>query len=247
MPQYSPPHCAQARSPKQLVLSLAISSAQISRNAIRVTICDSRHTVETVIIAVRSVHQNPMSKLSDLMASKTGGKIFTGISLAVAASVIIAFSIPSYRQGEPGIAGKRAERILRRSHLNLDARTHLSDFRGKVVVLNFWASWCPPCVAEIGSLVALQNKIASHGGTVLGISVDEDSAAYEKFLAEHNVPFPNYRDPTKKISENYGTALYPETYIIDADGKIERKISGQQDWDSPEIVTYIEALLPNGK
>ena len=69
-------------------------------------------------------------------------------------------------------------------------------------------------------------------------------AAYEKFLAEHNVPFPNFRDPTKKISEDYGTSLYPETYIIDADGRIERKISGQQDWDSPELVSYIESLLP---
>lgn len=185
-----------------------------------------------------------MSKLSDLMASKIGSKIFTGVSLAVATCVIVAFAIPSYRQGEPGIAGKRAEDFA----LTVNGRpAHLSDFRGKVVILNFWASWCPPCVAEIGTLNALQNKIASHGGTVIGISVDEDPAAYEKFLVEHNVPFLNFRDPTKKISENYGTVLYPETYIIDADGRIERKISGQQDWDSPEIVSYIESLLPNGK
>ena len=185
-----------------------------------------------------------MSKLSDLMASKIGSKVFTGVSLAVAASVIIAFSIPSYRQGEPGIAGKRADDFA----LTLNGKAaHLSDFRGKVVVLNFWASWCPPCVAEIDSLNALQNKIASRGGTILGVSVDEDSAAYEKFLAEHNVPFPNFRDPTKKISENYGTILYPESYIIGTDGRIERKIGGGQDWNSPELVSYVESLLPSGK
>ena len=178
------------------------------------------------------------------MASKIGSRIFTAVSLTVAASVIVAFSIPSYRQGEPGIAGKRADDFA----LTLNGRpSHLSDFRGKVVVLNFWASWCPPCVAEIGTLNALQNKIAPHGGTVLGISVDEDPAAYEKFLAEHKVPFPNFRDPTKTISKNYGTELYPETYIIGPDGRIERKISGQQDWDSPEMVSYIESLLLSGK
>lgn len=185
-----------------------------------------------------------MSKLSDLMASKIGGKIFTGVSLAVAASVIIAFSIPSYRQGEPGIAGKRADDFA----LTLNGQSaHLSDFRGKVVVLNFWASWCPPCLAEIGSLNALQNKIASHGGTILGISQDEDPVAYQKFLTDHNVPFPTFRDPSKKIQDIYGTQLIPETYIIGTDGRIERKISGGQDWDSPEIVSYIESLLPNGK
>ena len=206
--------------------------------------CSSRKTAETVIIAGCSVSQSPMSKLSDLMASKIGGKIFTGVSLAVATCVIVAFSIPSYRQGEPGIAGKRAEDFA----LTLNGRpAHLSDFRGKVVVLNFWASWCPPCVAEIGALNSLQNKIAGHGGTILGISQDEDPAAYEKFLADHKVPFPTFRDPSKKIQDIYGTQLIPETYIIGSDGRIERKISGGQDWDSPELVSYIESLLPNVK
>jgi cytochrome c biogenesis protein CcmG, thiol:disulfide interchange protein DsbE len=185
-----------------------------------------------------------MSKLSDLMATKMGSKIFTGAALLVAASVIVAFAIPSYRQGEPGIAGKRADDFA----LTLNGRpAHLSDFRGKVVVLNFWFSTCPACIEEIDSLNSLQNKIAARGGTILGVSVDEDRAACDKFLADHNVRFPNFWEPTKKIAEGYGTQLYPETYIIGTDGRIERKIGGGQDWNSPELVNYVESLLPNGK
>jgi cytochrome c biogenesis protein CcmG/thiol:disulfide interchange protein DsbE len=182
-----------------------------------------------------------MSKVSDLLASKLGGKIFTGVVLALAMTVVVIFAMPSYRQGEPGVAGKRASDFA----FELNGRTaHLSDLRGQVVVLNFWATWCPPCVAEIGTLNALQRDISGHGGTVLGISVDEDADAYEKFLVEHKVPFPNFRDPTKKIPESYGTLMYPETYIIDTDGRIARKIVGEQEWDNPQLAKYVESLLP---
>lgn len=184
-----------------------------------------------------------MSKVSDLLASKLGGRIFTGIALLMATSVVVAFAVPSYRQGEPGIAGKRADDFT----FELNGRpSHLSDLRGKVVVLNFWASWCPPCIAETDSLNALQQKISARGGTVLGVSIDEDPEAYEQFLHEHSVSFPTFRDPSKKIADTYGTAMWPETYIIGTDGRIARKIIAQQDWDSPELAGYVESLLPAG-
>jgi peroxiredoxin len=182
-----------------------------------------------------------MSKVSDRLAGKLGGKIFSGGVLALALSVVVIFAMPSYRQGEPAIAGRRADDFA----FELNGHpAHLSDLRGKVVVLNFWATWCPPCVAEIGELNALQRDISGRGGTVLGISVDEDADAYERFLRDHNVPFPNYRDPSKKIAERYGTAMYPETYIIDTGGRIARKIVGEQDWGDPQLATYVESLLP---
>jgi cytochrome c biogenesis protein CcmG, thiol:disulfide interchange protein DsbE len=180
-------------------------------------------------------------RLSRLLATKLGGRIFTAIALILAGAVIIAFAIPSYRQGEPGIAGKRADDFA----FDLNGRqTHLSDFRGKVVVLNFWASWCPPCVAEVDSLSALQRDISSRGGVVLGVSIDEDPDAYQQFLAEHHVSFPTFRDPSQKIAGEYGTAMWPETYIIGTDGRIARKIVAQQDWDGPELEGYVESLLP---
>lgn len=119
----------------------------------------------------------------------------------------------------------------------------LADLRGKVVVLNFWATWCPPCVEETPALNRLQQRIASRGGMVLGVSVDEDAAAYGRFLQQQGVVYPTYRDPSKKIALDYGTSMYPETYIIGRDGRIARKIIGPQQWDSPELVAYLDSLL----
>jgi cytochrome c biogenesis protein CcmG, thiol:disulfide interchange protein DsbE len=183
-----------------------------------------------------------MIRLTQIMASKMGTRIFSVVALVVAVGVVVLFAAPSYRQGETSIAGRSAKDFA----LELNGRAaHLSDLRGRVVVLVFWASWCPPCVEEIDSLNALHKMIASKGGTVLGISVDEDPAAYQKFLRDHNVPFPNYRDASKEIAQTYGTAMYPETYIIGPDGRILRKIVAQQEWNGPVLAGYIESLLPS--
>ena len=78
---------------------------------------------------------------------------------------------------------------------------------------------------------------------VLGVSVDEDGAAYEKFLKDQSVVFSTYRDVTKKSAADYGTSIYPETYIIDRHGKIARKFVGEQQWDSAEMLRYFDAIL----
>ncbi len=167
-------------------------------------------------------------------------KLLSGLALAAAAAMMLIFASPSYRQSEPSVAGSKAPDF---SFAPNGSPVRLADLRGRVVVLNFWATWCPPCVAEMASLNRLHQQIAPQGGLVLGISVDEDSAAYEKFLQEHQVRFPTYRDPSKKISSRYGTFMYPETYVIDRDGRIARKIIGPQNWDSPELVAYLNTLL----
>jgi cytochrome c biogenesis protein CcmG/thiol:disulfide interchange protein DsbE len=167
-------------------------------------------------------------------------KLFTGLALALVAGVLYLMAAPSYRQGERSIAGSRAPDFP--LELNGGA-THLSDLRGKVVVLNFWASWCEPCVEEAPSMNRLQQRIAPQGGTILGISIDEDPAAYERFLRDQGVNYPTYRDPSKAIATHYGTSMWPETYILTREGYIGKKVVGPQRWDGAEMVEYIQKLL----
>jgi cytochrome c biogenesis protein CcmG/thiol:disulfide interchange protein DsbE len=174
-----------------------------------------------------------------------GRKLLTWAALAVAAGVILIFALPSYRQGEASIAGKTAEDFP----LELAGKpSHLSDLRGKVVVLNFWATWCPPCVEEAPSLNRLQKYIESRNGVVIGVAADEDPAVVQKFLHDQGIVFPTYRDPSTKdnhspIALSYGTSMYPETYVIDRHGKIARKLIGFQQWDSPAMLAYFDTLL----
>jgi len=167
-------------------------------------------------------------------------KVLGSAALLGAVAILYFFAMPSYRQSEPSVAGRKAPDFA----LEMNGRqTHLSDLRGKVVVLDFWATWCPPCVQEAPSLNALQQQIESQGGLVLGVSQDEDPDAYQKFLIEHSVNFPTFREPEKKIPTEYGTVMIPEAYLISKDGKIARKVVGPQDWTSPELMSSVETLL----
>ena len=167
-------------------------------------------------------------------------KILGPIGLILAGGILLAFAFPSYRQGEPSLAGRKAAAF----DFQLSGQpAHLKDLQGKVVLLDFWASWCPPCLEEAASLNQLQQDISQRGGVILAISEDEDQAAYEKFIQDNHVNFPTYRDPTKKIKESYGTVMIPEAYLIDRQGKIARKIVGGQNWQSPEIMGSIDTLL----
>lgn len=157
-----------------------------------------------------------------------------------AALVVVFFARPMYRQGEPTVAGKTAQDFP----TEIGGKPgHLSDLRGKVVVLNFWATWCPPCVEETPSLNELQRRIASRGGMVVGVSEDDDQQAYDEFLKAYQIRFPTFRDTSKQIPAQYGTSMYPDTYVIRRDGKLDRKIVGPQDWTSPEMTAYIDSLL----
>jgi cytochrome c biogenesis protein CcmG, thiol:disulfide interchange protein DsbE len=131
-----------------------------------------------------------------------------------------------------------------------DRTVSLNQFRGKVVVLNFWASWCPPCVDELPSLMQLQATMQDKGVVVVGVSVDAEAADYYKFLKDHNVKFLTVRDPGEQtdtgvvapVSSKYGSYRFPETYIIDRNGILRRKLIGPANFTQPEIMEYLSRL-----
>lgn len=123
-----------------------------------------------------------------------------------------------------------------------DRKVGLNQFRGQIVVLNFWATWCPPCVEELPSLMTMQSRLKGSGVVVLAISVDVDGNAYHRFLKEHDVSLLTVRDPDEKVSRIYGTSGWPETFIIDRQGIVRRKFVGPVDWTSPEVMQFLSKL-----
>ena len=116
----------------------------------------------------------------------------------------------------------------------------LSQFRGQVVMLNFWASWCPPCVEEMPSLLDLHHRMPQV--VILAVSVDTDAEAYQNFLRDHHVDLLDVRDPSQNSNHLYGTVQFPETYVIDRSGHLRRKFIGAQDFTSPEILSYLTSI-----
>jgi len=119
----------------------------------------------------------------------------------------------------------------------------LENFGGRLLILNFWATWCPPCIQEMPSLDELQKRFKDSGVVVLGLSVDKNEKDYRNLLSKANVSFLTARDPENRINQEYGTFKFPETYIISKNGKVIQKIIGPANWTDDNMVGYVRSLL----
>jgi peroxiredoxin len=117
---------------------------------------------------------------------------------------------------------------------------HLASYRGSVVLLNFWATWCAPCTEEMPSLLQLHHDQPNL--VILAVSVDQDADDYRNFIARRHVDLITVRDPDEKAARLYHTEMWPESYVIDRKGIIRSKFVGAQDWTSPEIRAYLKSL-----
>ena len=127
----------------------------------------------------------------------------------------------------------------------LDGRSvSLSDYRGKVVVVNVWATWCPPCVDEMPSLEKLYQEFKNESFEILAISIDSDGiTAVPPFMKKHGLTFPVLLDSQATIRSSYRTTGVPETFIINKKGILVKKVIGPLNWAAPEVLRYIRELI----
>jgi peroxiredoxin len=118
-----------------------------------------------------------------------------------------------------------------------------TDFGGKLLVLNFWAAWCQPCVQEAPSLEAFHQAYGPKGVVVLGISVDKNKELYDRFKDKFGLTFKTYRDQDWNIAADFGTFQLPETYVIDQSGRVVEKVIAAQNWMEPKWLASVDKHL----
>jgi peroxiredoxin len=120
---------------------------------------------------------------------------------------------------------------------------NLSELRGTVVLLNFWATWCPPCQEEVPSLSRLNAAMAGHGFRLLTVSIDDGgSTAVEAFFRKTGYRLPTLLDSGGTVGTMYGITGVPETFILDRHGVIRKKVVGPLAWDDPSVINYLSEL-----
>ena len=165
-----------------------------------------------------------------------------GAALAIVVGAAVGFALLRGAPGEGLRAGAPAP-PLRLPGLG-GQEVDLQSYSGRVVLLNFWASWCGPCVEEMPSLEKLYRALAPRGLVVLGVSADEDEAALLSFLKRVPVTFPVLRDPGGRLAAaRYHATGYPATFVIDGAGIVREVFLGPVQWDTPAAVDHFRGLL----
>jgi peroxiredoxin len=129
----------------------------------------------------------------------------------------------------------------------LDGPGHrLADYRGKVVLVNFWATWCEPCRDEMPSMQRLKEKLAGKPFAVLAVNLDEPESRIRQFLSRMKVDFTVLLDPGKKAARAWDARILPASFVIGPDGEIRYSLVGELDWDQERVVDRLAELLTHG-
>ena len=161
------------------------------------------------------------------------------VALATAAALLFGPSIP-----EPVGRGSRAPDF---SLPRLEGgRVSLEELRGRVVLVNFWATWCKPCEDEMPAMQHLYRELAGDGFELLAVSVDDQAADVQAFVERLGIGFPVLLDPDESTARAYQTYRYPETLLIGRDGVVVERFVGPRDWDAAPYVERIRRMLEEG-
>ncbi len=167
------------------------------------------------------------------------------IVLIAAVVLVAAFLILNQRQGQKNKLIKEGDRAPAFELTSVDHRQiNLPDYRGRVVLVHFWATWCPPCVEEMPNLERLYRMLSGRDFEILAVSVDEGGEdAVRSFLKKSPASFPVLLNPGGSVAGQYGTFKFPETYVVDRQGVVRYKVIGAMDWTKPETITALRRLV----
>jgi thiol-disulfide isomerase/thioredoxin len=131
---------------------------------------------------------------------------------------------------------------------DLDGGQHrLPDYRGKVILINFWATWCGPCRDEMPSIQRLKQQLDGKPFAVLAVNLDEPESRIRKFLSQMKVDFTILLDPERSVAKAWDARILPASYIVGPDGRIRYSLVGEINWDHEQVVSRIIELLPPGR
>ena len=127
---------------------------------------------------------------------------------------------------------------------DLGGKTHsLSDYRGQVVLVNFWASWCAPCILEMPDMQRLKEKLSGRPFMILAVNVRESPGTIWKFLSRVKVDFTLLRDSDGQATRDWEVRVYPTSFLVDGKGEIRYIARGAREWDAPDIIQLIEEMI----
>ena len=123
-----------------------------------------------------------------------------------------------------------------------DVEIDLALMKGRMVIVNFWATWCGPCIAEMPSLQALATRLGSKNVALIGVNFHESPQKIRDFQAKYNVKFPLLRDSWQEASSTWKVAVLPTTFIVDSSGQLRYRVVGEVDWSSKAVADRLNAI-----
>ena len=164
-------------------------------------------------------------------------------SLRLALGVFLCVALTSHAAGDLKLWGGGATPALELA--DLGGRVHrLEDYRGQVVLLNFWATWCVPCREEMPSIEALKKKLAGRPFVVLAVNVNEPESRIRGFLSQLPLDFPVLADTDGRTTKAWQVRILPASFVIARDGRIRYTVTGELEWANPHVVRILSELLP---
>jgi len=122
-------------------------------------------------------------------------------------------------------------------------RVGLAEFRGRPLIINFWATWCQPCRREMPTLVKLHEKMSGAGLKILIVSIDADRGAVERYLTATPLPLRVLLDPGRAAADRYSVVTIPSSFVLDPEGRVVERIDGEADWTNPELLSTLQRLV----